>query len=476
MIKDKGIRQLQLLVWLFLASSFGVILFFAFFISYDSTANHLEREWQHWLNSPDFAEGIREGTGKEAGFFTVRLDSETETAAIYSGLDLPDGDYQALLSQVLDRNWDLEAGSIHWRDAFAQALHLESPFLAQGQRHWAYTFIEDLELLEVVNDQLLDLGNLPPNVELAFDLNNDAYVMSRTAADLPLVFHRIFELSPISLLVFVDVTDAAMELANLRQVLFQVGTGSMLVAALVTYVISLLLVRPIGKAFKLQKQFVADASHELKTPLNIIRTNFEALKTNKKETIESQMEWLDYMEFGFDRMANLTRDLLELAQLDNPSLKFERKIFNFSLMAHQLLPYFQAETQRKDLTVTCEIQPNLLMRGDEEKLLQALVALMDNAVKYSDFSGWVKISVVRVRKKIVFSIQNSGPGIGPDKLPHIFERFHQGSDSRKAGENSYGLGLAIVQAIVKKSGGKITAASIPQEATTMTVIFNIQRI
>jgi signal transduction histidine kinase len=276
------------------------------------------------------------------------------------------------------------------------------------------------------------------------------------------------QIMPVQYLLFVDVTRITDELADLRQLLFQVGGLGLALISLMSYVFSQLLIRPIAKTFELQKRFIADASHELKTPITIIKSNSMVLRSCPDETIGSQLEWLDYVDFAAERMSGLTTGLLTLAQLDNPNTNFQKQTFNLSDTTLYTLQTLKKRLLEKDITLKTNIEPNLIIHQDSEKINQVIMILLDNAIKYVDVGGWIELDVKRYRNRIQFSVANSGPGINKDQLARIFERFNRGDQSRNSEANSFGLGLAIAKGIIRQAEGRITAKSIPGERTTFT--------
>jgi|GEM_PF-2290246 len=269
---------------------------------------------------------------------------------------------------------------------------------------------------------------------------------------------------------FSNVTAITQELNAFLIALFWIGLLGFIIIIFLCKLSADFLVKPSARAARQQKQFIADASHELKTPLMIIRSNFEALKVNQEETIESQMEWLDFMEFGFNRMENLTQNLLTLSQVENPDFNLQKERFNISKTTMNVVQSLKNRVNEKNIKLITEVEPNLVINHDQELLIQVIVILLDNAIKYVNINGWIKIEVESNGNQIKFSISNSGPGISVDKLPYIFERFYRGDSSRKHGENNYGLGLSIAKGIIEKSGGKIFAKSIENEITNFTFI------
>ncbi|WP_461204922.1 sensor histidine kinase [Clostridium sp. DL1XJH146] len=233
-------------------------------------------------------------------------------------------------------------------------------------------------------------------------------------------------------------------------------------------------IKPIKEAFEKQKQFISDASHELKTPLAVIRTNVDVLISNQpsKDTLDSK--WLSYIKSEVDRMGNLTKDLLYLTQMESGE---ERELlkysFNLSEKIEQQLLGMEALAFEKNIEMDYEIAQNINIVGNTEQLIQVVMILLDNAFKYTPEKGKINLSLVRTNHHVVFSVTNTGGGIDPKEVNRIFERFYRVDKARSRVNGSHGLGLSIAKAIVEQHNGKIYCESILNEKTTFTVKLKI---
>lgn len=260
---------------------------------------------------------------------------------------------------------------------------------------------------------------------------------------------------------------------ELQTLLFQLigfGIVFILIATVISFFIANFLVKPSALALQRQKEFIADASHELKTPLTIIKSNYSVLLANGEETVNSQQKWLKNMEFGFERMTNLTNDLLTLAQLDRTGELPKTKL-NLTKILKVAIVSLNSRIEKKSLHLTTQIDPNMALYQNSEKFTQLLMILLDNAVKYAEVGGWVQVETKAFSNQLHIIISNSGPGIPAQKLPQIFERFFRVDESRNSKDQSYGLGLAIAKGIVDQLGGKITVRSTENVETVFTLVF-----
>lgn len=223
------------------------------------------------------------------------------------------------------------------------------------------------------------------------------------------------------------------------------------------------------EAFDKQKQFIADASHELKTPLTIINTNADVLLSNSDDTIHNQSKWLHYIKSETERMTSLTNDLLYLTEMDDSRSTMIYSKFNLSEAVENIILTMEAIIFEKRISLEYDIEPNLTVMGNSEQIKQVIMILLDNAVKYTNSKGSVTLSLKKQHNDMVLSVTNTGEGIAPEHLARIFDRFYRTNASRARKQGGYGLGLAIAKSIVEQHKGKIYAKSTVGESTTFYV-------
>lgn len=270
---------------------------------------------------------------------------------------------------------------------------------------------------------------------------------------------------------FLDVTEANQTLRSLLITLLVVGFVLLVIIFLISMYFANSAVQPIAKAWENQKQFVADASHELKTPLSIIQANYDVLMDNQDETINNQMKWLGYMKMATDRMAKMITNLLELAKLDQPTTRLEVEEIHISSMIEEMVLTMEAAAKEKEIRITHSIKPEIMLKSNSDKIKQLVMILLDNAHKYTNEKGKIDITLEKDKKIIIFRVRNTGKGIAEDDLPNIFNRFYRGDRSRHIEKNSFGLGLSIAKSITSELGGTIHVSSEENNWTTFTVMF-----
>ncbi|SHD75670.1 sensor histidine kinase [Schnuerera ultunensis] len=274
-------------------------------------------------------------------------------------------------------------------------------------------------------------------------------------------------------IMFLDVTMYKKTLFQLLITLLSVGLIMLFAIFIISLYFANRAIKPIAEAWERQKQFVADASHELKTPLSIINANYDVLLTNQEETIQSQLKWLDYIKIGTDRMTKLINDLLSLAKMEDVRFPIQKVTFNMSDAINDVILSMEPVVAEKDIKLTHLIEPDIIVKSDQEKIKLVVTILFDNAVKYTDEKGQIDISLIRSKRHVTFTIKNSGKGIAKQDLPKIFDRFYRVDPSRTQEISGYGLGLSIAKTIMDRLGGEIYATSVENKYTTFTFILEL---
>ena len=244
---------------------------------------------------------------------------------------------------------------------------------------------------------------------------------------------------------------------NVGRHLLRVSLSVSLPVLLFLFCISILLSRyaisPAVNALKRQKQFISDAGHELKTPLSTITVNAAVLASELGPN-----KYMDCIQYETQRMDVLVRQLLDVACLDDAEPVERREVFSLSEVVYQATLPFESLAFEQDIRCTTDIQENCSFCGDPERIRQVAGILLDNAFKYCRSGGEVSLQLRQEGRHLVLEVYNTGPGIAPEDLPHIFERFYR-CDKARTGNGSYGLGLAIARAAVEAAGGKISVES-----------------
>ncbi len=269
---------------------------------------------------------------------------------------------------------------------------------------------------------------------------------------------------------FVDVTERQALLDRLLITFIIVLIASLLLIFIISFILTQRSIKPIRESFQKQKQFIADASHELKTPLAVIGTNVDLLLRQTEKQENESSKWLKYIKSEVKRMSGLVKDLLDLTRVEDSHEPLKSAVpYNLSEQIEGLLLGMEGFVFEKQLHLKYEVEKDLMVAGNKEQLSQVVITLLDNAVKYSEKDTDITLQVYRQGQKIHVTVSNTGAGISQDDLPYIFDRFYRGDKSRNRDQNSFGLGLAIAQAIVKNHRGTIDCTSRSGELTIFTV-------
>lgn len=223
----------------------------------------------------------------------------------------------------------------------------------------------------------------------------------------------------------------------------------------------------IKKLEKIKTDFVINVSHELRTPLTSIKGFLETIETGTLD--EENRHYVEIIKRNTDRLINIINDLLSLSELEEKSAKFQLETTNLNDIIKQALVIFEQQIQLKGFSIHLSIDPELPpVQGDPFKLEQVFINLIDNALKYME-KGSITISTTVQDSKIVVKVQDTGPGIAPEHLSRIFERFYVVDKSRSKKLGGTGLGLSIVKHIVLLHNGTIKAESTPGHGTTFII-------
>ena len=214
-------------------------------------------------------------------------------------------------------------------------------------------------------------------------------------------------------------------------------------------------IRPVAQAWEQQKQFVADASHELKTPLSIILANAELLQGEDTQEAERQQYATSILTTS-RQMRSLVENLLEMARVDSGAVRLQFEKLDFSQLVRDAVLSFQLLYEEKQMVLTSRIQEELFLSGSEQHLFQVLDVLLDNALKYAAPETTVTVTLRRVGCYCLLSVSNLSQPLSPEELKNIFKRFYR-ADKARSRNGSYGLGLPIAEAIVSAHKGKIWA-------------------
>jgi signal transduction histidine kinase len=250
-------------------------------------------------------------------------------------------------------------------------------------------------------------------------------------------------------------------------ILVSVGLLALLLAGVGGLFVSRRAMRPVRSAFHRQRAFVADASHELKTPLTLIKLNAEMVvqeptSPRNRKVIEDQLSEID-------RMNTLVSDLLVLARLDADKLDVSRDTFDLAKILAETADRFILRAAEKEILLDIEVPGELAALGDPRRTGQILAALLDNAVRFTPSGGRVTVVGSADDGRVQASVTDTGPGISSEHLPHVFERFYRADTARKRSSGGTGLGLAIARDLATTQGGDVVVKNSRSGGASFTL-------
>ena len=264
--------------------------------------------------------------------------------------------------------------------------------------------------------------------------------------------------SPMGLtIVFSDTTTESTTIKHLLYSCLAIFFAAMVVFFGISILLSHWVIRPVATAWDQQRQFVSDASHELKTPLAVIMANAELMQGEEaseedRKTYSGNILGMTY------QMRSLVENMLEMARVDNGTVKMDFAAVDFSQFVSDAVLSFQLLYEEKGMGLRCAAADGIQIQGSEQHLYQVMDVLMDNALKYSTPGGMVRVDLTSNTRTCTLSVASPGELISGEDLKKIFKRFYR-ADKARAMDGSYGLGLSIAESIVEAHKGRIWAES-----------------
>lgn len=223
--------------------------------------------------------------------------------------------------------------------------------------------------------------------------------------------------------------------------------------------------KPYAESYEKQKRFITDAGHEIKTPLTIIKANTDVI-----EMINGENEWTHSIRNQVDRMTYLTNSLVSLARMDEEGVSVEISDFCLSETIYECVDSYAVLTGHEEKTLESDIEKDITYKGSEQLIKQLISILLDNALKYSNQGGMIKVVLKKHGKHIVLNVYNTVDKIEKGNHDILFERFYRADDSRNSKTGGNGIGLSIAKAIVLRHKGKISCESSDEHS----ILFSIE--
>jgi len=323
------------------------------------------------------------------------------------------------------------------------------------------------------------ITDIPDKIPQSIMLNDHEYrilSISYPKGDYPTVRvgkEKIIEVKKISA---VTVVDSEVSMLKRLVLIIMIGTiiGFFVIIGVAYYLARRALV-PIKVSWDKQQQFVTDASHELRTPIAVIKTNTELLLHNPDHTIEEESIRIATILKESTRMGKLVATLLTLARADSNQIEIERTRVDLSDILKELAEQFEPIAEMKGIKIQVALEPHMEIIGDKERIHQLFVILMDNAIRYTLQEGKIVVVGKVQHGAVHISMQDTGIGISAENLPLIFERFYRGDKSRSRDDGGSGLGLSIAKWIIEKHGGRIQVESAIGEGSQFHIYLPLEK-
>lgn len=268
--------------------------------------------------------------------------------------------------------------------------------------------------------------------------------------------------------------DKQYEDQSLKQLLMSFafsGAIAFLAFLIISVLLAYITVKPVEKSWKQQKRLISDVSHELKTPITIINTNTDIILSHKDSSVENETKWIGYIKDETERMSDLVNSMLYLAKSDEAETKPKLEAVDLSNLVYEVALPFESVCYEKHKAYTYDIAPDVRICGDNASLKQLLIILLDNAVKYSNENGNIRIELSIISDKATVSVFNTGVPIPKECIPYLFDRFFRVEKSRTRENGGSGLGLSIAKRIIEYNEGTISVTSSEENGTLFTCSF-----
>ena len=253
--------------------------------------------------------------------------------------------------------------------------------------------------------------------------------------------------------------------------------GAMALLLPISIGLSKLAAKPMERAMDMERQFVQDISHDLKTPVTVVLANNSILRSDPNATVAEQQQWIDSTDEAAKNMMQLVNEMLTLSQLEaagegGRGAKNRPALcpVNLSQCAEKCVLQMESVAYDRGVTLESAIADGITALGDAAGVEKIMSGLIENALKYEPDGGRVDVALTRNRKKARFNVANNGSVIAEEDLPHIFERFYRGDKARS--EKGHGLGLPILKGTAELMGAEISVASNKESGTVFTVSFD----
>ena len=313
-------------------------------------------------------------------------------------------------------------------------------------------YIEGIYKIQVNNNNAISKSD-----DITDEIKNYAIEVSNRSLDEGYIGNYIYKVRKIGLngkeVTLIESEDTIKQLKTTIFVSIVIGILGLIIVYIIAKRISKAIVKPVEDSFEKQKQFVSDASHELKTPLAVIEANADVLQDKVGEN-----KWITYIQKEVQSMNKLVNDLLVLARMENTNTSNNQK-FDLSKEVQMAVSVFESMIYEKKIELETNISEGIEFNGDKEDIKHIISIILDNAIKHTEENGKIIVNTLKEKSDIKIEIKNQGEPIPEEERKKIFERFYRVDKARSRSEKRYGLGLSIAKGIVEKYNGNIYTTS-----------------
>ncbi len=335
---------------------------------------------------------------------------------------------------------------------------MEKPF---STRYFTATFSKSGEITSINTDKIAAIS-----VDDAKSIATNVYRKKSISGVTSDYKYAVINKGDSKTYIFLDIAENLSTFYKFLWASLGISAIGILLFFILIYHLSSMVIKPMLESAEKQRQFITDASHELKTPLAIIRANNDVITLENGES-----EWTRSTSHQIDRLNTLTEKLVFLSRMDEDTKEqLSKSNFDLSYALEDTIDAYESLEQISHLNVDTEITPGISVFADEEMIRRCFSLLIDNAIKYTNEGGWIEIRLSG-EKHPIFTIANSCEEIVPGDHSEFFDRFYRGDKSRNSKTGGFGIGLSVVYAILQAHGYTIEASSPGDKSIIFTIKF-----